>query len=103
MKTYQLINRRVDASQSVLDWIFIVCGGKFYLDWILPTNPVSRNPVIRFLWGWLAYPYSAVNYKSRYNSAIIVAIIHTVGAVAYFKTDVDIIPNLLVNIYPIIV
>jgi hypothetical protein len=89
---------------GVLRWFFILCGGQFYLNWILPTNPTSKNPVIKLLYGWMKALYTAKDVTNRYYCAIIYGSIHIImGTLMFIDGRGFTIGNLLVNIYPIIV
>jgi hypothetical protein len=86
-----------------MKYFFIISGAKFYFDWILLTNPVSKNSIIRFLMSPIKDCYSAINYKSRLNLAIILFTIHFLFAIFSFFMDFKFFLNILVNIYPCIV
>lgn len=86
------------------DILFILCGGKLYLDYILLTNEKSKNPLIKILfpklndWNW--------RYKSRLKFAYTAGTAHVLFAIFMFTIGLEfsvIIINILVNIYPIIV
>ncbi len=51
------------ANKSKL--LFTLIGGQFYLDWILITNPTSKNKLIRYLYGGMKKFYSAFDYRNR--------------------------------------
>ena len=88
---------------STLDIMFIIIGGRFYMDWILPTNPASKNPVWRFIISPIKESYSSKNLNGRFIQSFVFISIHVVGLLFYIIGDGDFLSNLLVNIYPIIV
>lgn len=87
-------------NKTFIDLLFIICGGKFYLDYILPTNSQSKNPIVRIFSSLLEYD---TDYKTRYISCYVFGGIHIVGLIAYFYMNISIILNILINIYPIVV
>lgn len=90
---------------KIIKILFIITGTKFYLDWILITNPTSKNPIIRFFYNSLKNEYTATNYKKRYNSCYVLGTIHVIFFFLLFWLDgwtISLI-NLLVNVYPIFV
>lgn len=89
---------------DIIKCIFIICGGRFYLNYILPTNPNSKNPIIKWLWGWAKADYSGKDYKGRYFSSWLYFSIHLVGCIINFiNGGIFSVANILVNIYPMIV
>lgn len=89
---------------DVLSKFFILCGGRLYMNWILPTNPASKNPLIRKVFGWNKEAYCGFNYKTRLKFSYIYGIIHLIGAIALFLLGKFFsLENILVNLYPIIV
>jgi hypothetical protein len=95
--------------------LFVFCGAKFYLDWILIDSPSTKNPVYKFLFGWLyRNVYSecyglknGVGFRSV--TAFFAAASHLFFLVKYIAAPPFEYPvrtfvfELLVNIYPIIV
>lgn len=92
------------AIPVVVRWFFIAIGGKFYMDWILPTNPTSKNKLIILLWGGKKRHCWTWDYKNRIKFCYIYGGIHIVFAIlnAISGTFLS-VGNILVNIYPIIV
>jgi len=89
---------------GVINWLFVLCGGKLYLDYILITNPTSRNPIIKLLYGWMRKAYTASNYTNRYYQALVLGTVHLIGFIWYSITgNMVSVGNILVNVYPIIV
>lgn len=89
---------------GVIRWFFILCGGQLYLNWILPTNPMSKNPLIKFLWGWMKMAYCGRDYNGRYWKAYLYFTIHFIFCVVNFiDGQMFSLGNILVNIYPMIV
>ena len=87
---------------TLVDWLFVLCGGKFFFDWILPTNPSSKNIL------WFMFKYGPKMQgdvcTSRIEICYILIIIHIGFAVLFtFLNGFFTIGNILVNIYPIIV
>jgi len=105
MNTLRILKTNNNLSfYSLLNWFFILSGTKFYLDYILITNPTSKNPIIRSLYRYLQNPYSATDYKSRFNMALAAGTIHVIGVILYTYLDMFYSwSNLLINIYPIII
>ena len=90
--------------QGIINNIFILCGGKFYLDYLLLTNPTSKNPIIKLLFGWLKKSYVAKDYEGRYSLAIILIVVHLIFFTVFLIADKRVsFSNTLVNLYPIIV
>lgn len=105
MDTIHLIKSRKPCNlYNVISWLFILCGGKIYLDYILITNPTSRNPLIKKLWGWMKDEYTAKRDNTRYINSYIWGGIHvvllTVNIIAGSMWSIG---NILANVYPIIV
>ena len=89
---------------AVIRWFFILCGGQLYMNWVLITNPTSKNPLIKFIYGWNKKAYCGFNYKNRLQLACLLGSIHIIGAIIMaFCGGFLSITNILVNIYPIIV
>lgn len=88
---------------KIIKWLFILSGAKFYLNWILPTNPSSKNPLIRYIYGWNKIAFSPYYPKWRIIYGLILILIHTIGYVICVSLNKSILVNLLVNVYPIII
>ena len=89
---------------GVINWLFVLCGGKLYLDWILITNPISRNPIIKLLYGWMRKAYTARDCNARYHSAYIYGGIHLVFMIIQIASgSMWSVDNMVVNVYPVIV
>ena len=88
---------------KTLNFLFVLTGAKFYMDWLLITNPVSKNPLWRFIMSPMKKSYSATDYKSRYTGCYMFIIVHIIMGLVYLYTGGPFIINLLVNVYPIIV
>lgn len=86
--------------EIVLKWLFILCGGKFYFDWLLITNPASKNILIK---SWFDLDYFK-NVEQRLQTAYMFAGIHIVAALINlgFHNFFSLV-NLFINLYPIIV
>lgn len=89
---------------GIINWFFVLCGGKFYLDYILIINPTSRNPIIKLLYGWMRKDYTASNYTNRYYLSLVLGTVHLIGFIWYsIIGSIWSIENVLINTYPIIV
>jgi len=89
---------------DLIKLLFILCGGKFYLDYILITNPTSKNILIKYIYGYFKDVFTAFKYEQRYYFAYIFITIHLIFCILNFMGGfVFSITNILVNIYPIIV
>ncbi len=87
--------------------IFILIGARFYFDWILPTNPQSKNPVWWFFWRdrhiFISVKINLL-YKIRLGFCFIYTAVHFVEYYKQFQNGFGFnISNILLNIYPIIV
>lgn len=87
----------------IIRWFFILCGGKFYLNWILPTNPMSKNPLIILMWGG-----KKCNWWWKYNDRMTMCYVYGGIHLVFAGLNLAIgqfwsVGNILVNIYPIIV
>lgn len=89
-----------------------ILGVKFYLNWLLPTNPTSRNPVFSFMWRskktiYLDYTKSSIKYRIGIGAGYFIA--HLIMFIMYEITStgstntIDIISQTLVNVYPMLV
>jgi len=88
---------------QIIKLIFIFSGAKIYMDWFLITNPVSKNPLIKFLYGRMKKYYTGINYKERLNMALMAGIAHAVMAIPVLIIDPKSLINLAANIYPAII
>lgn len=89
---------------QVIRWIFILCGAQFFMNWILLTNPTSKNPIIKFIYGWNKKAYCGFKYTERLQSAYFLGSVHIIFAVIMvFSGGFFTIMNLFINIYPAIV
>lgn len=87
-----------------IQYFFVLSGGQFYLKWILPTNPTSKNPIIKTLFGWAKFIYTGKDVETRYTCAWIWGGVHIIlGTTMFVDGRGFTINNLLINIYPIIV
>lgn len=88
---------------SVMRSFFILSGAKFYMDWLLVTNPISKNPIIKLLWGWTKKWYTGTKYEQRLHTAISCFTVHFVLGIIYYFIDCGFVTNMAVNVYPCIV
>ena len=96
--------RIFNKKYTIINLLFILSGTKFYMDWILPTNPASKNPIIKFLISPLKFAYSVTNnLKGRFYQSFIFISIHLFFFVLYILQETGLLLNLLFNIYPIII
>lgn len=73
------------------------------MDWMLITNPDSKNTLIRKMWGNYSWKVIA-NYKDRYESCYTLAAIHIIGMfIAECTNDFVSFWNILVNVYPVLI
>lgn len=120
MKTLKTLKSSKSFDLKILDLIFILIGGKFYMDYLLITNPKSKNILIRKLLKFIRMEngIDAYDYRSRYSQCISLGIIHIIATIICLITYYQpnnfysylviskpdfIIHNLLTNVYPIIV
>jgi hypothetical protein len=74
------------------------------MNWILLTNPTSKNPLIRKIYGWNKKGYCGFHYENRLKMAYVYGTIHLIGAISMtLLGDLFSLSNILVNLYPIIV
>lgn len=88
---------------SVMRSFFILSGAKLYMDWLLVTNPISKNPLIKLCWGWTKKWYTGTKYEQRLNTAISCFTVHFVLGIIYYFIDCGFVTNMAVNVYPCIV
>lgn len=86
---------------KILNYFFIFTGTKLYFNYILPTNPVSKNPLFKALWGYKNN--KMLSCESRIILAFIFGGIHILGFVTYIVTERNWCSNILINVYPVIV
>jgi len=94
--------RFLKKKYTIIDLIFILIGGKFFMDWLLPTNNSSKNIIWKTLVSIIKNSYSAKDYKTRYKSCFGFISVHIVCFIWFLFTS-DMLTNILCNIYPIIV
>jgi len=87
---------------------FILCGGKFYLEWLLPTNWSSKNPFIKSLHlkNNVENRYEiAKSLRSRLDFAYFAGTVHVFASLPMlFGINYwTFLLNLFINIYPVIV
>lgn len=102
MNTIQLIkSKKSSFLYSIICWIFIIVGGNVYLNWILITNPKSKNPFIKKIW---SFDKTKINITSRLEFAYFAGIGHFICMIIFGITSNFFSPaNLLVNVYPVFV
>lgn len=95
--------------------LFVFCGAKFYLDWILIDSPSTKNPVYKFLFGWFYRNVYSECYglkngvRFRSVTAVFAATSHIFCLAMYVTSPPfehptrEFLFQLLVNIYPTIV
>jgi hypothetical protein len=87
------------------EFFFKLVGAKFYMDWLLITNPISKNPIIKLVWGWAKFAYTAKDYNNRLRLAIILFTVHFIMFILdiFLDRSYNIIWEILYNIYPMII
>jgi hypothetical protein len=91
-------------SRKIIAILYLVSGTKFYFEWLLITNPVSKNPAIKLFWGWAKESYTAKDPSTRLRLAWGLGLVHMWLGVGFAAIDGGIeLTNLLVNFYPIFV
>ena len=105
MNTLRLIkSKKPSSTYNIISWIFILSGGKFYLDYLLPTNPTSKNKVIQFIFGWARFAYTGKEPIKRYFMSYTFGGAHFIALILNARNgnlfDLD---NILINMYPILV
>ena len=111
MYTLNLIRKKQPILDRIVSWIFILCGGNFYLNWILPTNPQSKNILIRKVWGRVSKEKYMGSTQNRLGMAYSLGLVHVIGALIFFiislvagHVEMFWHPiNVLANLYPILV
>ena len=105
MTTLQLIKSKKPCTlYFVISWLFLLSGGKIYLDYILITNPTSKNPLIKLIFGFMRKFYTANDVDARYFGAWSCGVIHFVFMIVYACIgSMWSVGNILVNVYPIII
>lgn len=86
---------------KIVNFLFIITGGRFFLDWILPTNPASHNPLFRNLWPNKPV-FNSSNFMARAIMGVLCFVLHLIGFYFYLYSDkgkIDIL-NVMVNVYP---
>lgn len=81
----------------------MLIGGKFYFDWLLFTNPVSKNPLWKWFCKWAAI-HQWYGPLYRLDSAYRLFNIHLALFGWYYLADNAFSPwNILTNLYPMLV
>jgi len=83
--------------QRTIKIIMMLSGCTLYMDWVLPTNPRSKNPVIRKLMGRGKSSY--LNCKDRLLFVVVYLTIHITFGVSFYLSGSH-IENIFLNIYP---
>lgn len=93
----------IDIINKVIYTLFVAVGGNFYLNWLLVTNPTSKNPLIKWCWGVMCCN-STWNVRDRYIDAYVYGVIHIIGCVfMIYSGGFWTICNFVINVYPILV
>lgn len=102
---FRYIQRRIIYffKQDLYSMLFILIGGKFYLNWMLITNPTSKNFLIRRFWkNNSIFRYSSI--KDRYGACFALGGIHLLIGTFFLFIDQGLLPgNVLTNLYPCLV
>lgn len=97
MFTKNLIRQKKSGVYLILTWLFLFSGANFYMNWILPTNPQSKNKLIKWMWGGFKYSDPTI----RLYMAFVYAGIHIFFL--FISNNFWTVGNILVNVYPVIV
>jgi len=90
---------------QILNFLFIITLGKFFFQWILPTNPSSRTPLWRVFskTAGLNSPVKIGTLKYKLIGVKGLFIIHMLLAVLFYFVFDDMkisLSNILANFYP---
>lgn len=104
-----MTDEKLERLNSIIYIILYLLGGFIYLDWLLITNDQSKNPIIKVFWNLVGLRHFQNAYQ-RYVSAITLFFIHFTGNIVfmvlyamYGMTCENVVLNLLVNVYPMLV
>lgn len=89
--------------RKLLEFLFVITGGKFYFKYILITNPSSRNPINRWFCKTIGLDHSYKYLSNRIFAGRVMFVLHFILAIIYGfndKPSISIFVNVLVNIYP---
>ena len=87
-----------------IDFLYKISLTKFFMEWILITNPISKNPVIKLLWGWTKEYYTAKDPQIRLDLAKVLFTVHlALGIIMLILDPHAWFVNILVNVYPMLV
>lgn len=89
------------SRKDPLTVFFIIIGVRFYFDWILPTNPVTKNPLFRLIYkkNWI----TKISPTERLNFCYGFIAVHLFLGVFLPSDSIFYWENILANIYPILV
>lgn len=89
-------------NRNTVDLIYLLSGTKFFCEWLLITNPTSKNPLIKLFFGWAKKSYTAFDPEARLQEAWKLGFFHLwfsiICIITYGGLDKC---NIFVNIYPI--
>ena len=91
------------TKNKIIHVFFIWSGAKFFMDWILPSNDSSKNPIFRVLWLYYWRHKKPISPQNRLNAAYIYASIHILGLFASIMLNKFGWADIFVNIYPIVI
>lgn len=105
MNTIRLLKKKNTSKlDKIIDILFIFTGTKFYLDYLLLTNPSSKFILFRIFAYPLRYCYKlSRNSTNRFELAIMLFIVHSICFIIFLFISNSIITNILVNIYPCLI
>lgn len=93
-----------ELKYKILNFLFVITLGKFFFQWLLPTNPRSHNPICRISSQLMSLDYSATlkSIKQRLKCAVATFIIHLAIALVFFFLEGMRINygNVIANLYP---
>jgi hypothetical protein len=89
---------------KILNFLFVITLGKFFFQWLLPSNPQSHNPVWTSLCRIIKLDYSIKfgSIEDRVKGSLAIFAVHLIIATAFFiLEDMRIsLGNVLGNLYP---
>lgn len=90
------------AKPRVMRSAFCLLGGSIYMNWFLPTNWRSKNPLFKLFY-FRKKQIGFIDYKERLQMAKTCFIIHLVLGIIYFLIKSPLWLNLWINLYPMLV
>jgi hypothetical protein len=96
---------------NIVETFFVWTGTRFYMDWLLPTNPKSKNILVKtwartnhWTFGLLQSVHSGKNARKRFRRAYFFGVLHVVAGVAMQVYIPHLwLLNVYGNVYPVFV